>query len=69
MVNMAQIDALKNAIKALPNADYVQLRQWFWEKDWQEWDKQIEKDSANGKLDFLVREALDERSKGKLRNL
>ncbi len=66
---MAQIDALKNAIKALPNAEYVQLRRWFWEKDWQEWDKQIEKDSADGKLDFLVREALDERSKGKLRNL
>jgi hypothetical protein len=47
----------------------VQLRQWFSEKDWLKWDKQIEADAEAGKLDFLVKEALEERNNGKLRDL
>lgn len=66
---MTRIDAIKKAIDALPEDDYAQLRQWFSEKDWSKWDREIEADSASGKLDFLVSEALDEKSKGKLRNL
>ncbi len=66
---MTKIDAIKKAIDALPEDEYAQLRQWFSEKDWRKWDRQIEADSASGKLDFLVNEALDEKSKGKLRNL
>jgi hypothetical protein len=66
---MTKIDAIKKAIDALPEDDYAQLRQWFSEKDWRRWDREIKADSASGKLDFLVREALDEKSKGKLRDL
>jgi len=66
---MTKIDAIKKAIDALPEDEYAQLRQWFSEKDWRKWDRQIEADSASGKLDFLVSEALDEKNKGKLRNL
>jgi len=28
--------------------EYVSLRQWFAEKDWEIWDKQIEHDSKSG---------------------
>ena len=66
---MTKIDAIKKAIDALPEDEYAKLRQWFSEKDWRKWDRQIEADSASGKLDFLVSEALDEKNKGKLRNL
>ena len=66
---MTKIDAIKKAIDALPEDEYAQLRQWFSEKDWRKWDREIEADSASGKLDFLVREASGEKSKGKLRNL
>jgi len=66
---MVRIEALKEAIEALPDDDYVQLRQWFSEKDWLRWDRQIKKDSATGKLDFLVSEAFDQKNKGKLRDL
>ena len=66
---MSRVDAIKEAIEALPEEDYTQLRQWFSEKDWQKWDKEIEMDSQTGKLDFLVREVFDEKNKGKLRNL
>ncbi len=66
---MAGIEAIKEAIEALPDDDYIKLRRWFSEKDWRKWDNQIEKDSKSGKLDFLVREASDEKSKGKLQDL
>ena len=66
---MSKINELKAVIESLPEDDYAKLRQWFSEKDWRKWDKQIEKDSESGKLDFLIQEALDQQKKGKLRNL
>jgi hypothetical protein len=66
---MTKIDAIKKAINALPDDEYMQLRQWLSEKDWRKWDREIEADSCSGKLDFLLSEALDEKNKGKLRNL
>jgi len=64
MFNVAEIKA---AIEKLPESDFAQLRKWFWEKDWQKWDRQIEVDSDAGKLDFLIEEAFDEKSKGQLK--
>ena len=54
---MSKVDELKSAIEALPENEFVELRQWFSEKDWQNWDEQIEADSKSGKLDFLVKES------------
>ena len=59
---MLQVDELKSAIDALPEKDYVELRLWFAEKDWELWDKQIEDDSLSGKLDFLIEEACEVKS-------
>ncbi len=66
---MSKVDELKSAIEALPEDEYVELRQWFSEKDWQNWDEQIETDSKAGKLDFLIKEAKNEEKSGKLRDL
>ncbi|MFQ5751422.1 MAG: hypothetical protein ACE5HI_05440 [bacterium] len=66
---MVKVDEIKSAIESLPEDDYVQLRQWFSEKDWQKWDKQIEEDSQSGKLDFLIKEARDEKESGELKDL
>lgn len=66
---MPKVDEIKAAIEALQEEDYVQLRRWFSEKDWQKWDKQIEADSGSGKLDFLIEEAFDEKAKGKLKEI
>ena len=66
---MLKVAKIKTAIEELPEKDFVQLRQWFSEKDWQKWDRQIEVDSESGKLDFLIEEALDEKSKGQLKEL
>lgn len=45
------------------------MREWIAEKDWQDWDKQIEKDVASGKLDFLRDEAVAAKKNGQLRKL
>ena len=66
---MLKVDEIKKAIESLPEKDFVQLRHWFSEKDWKKWDRQIEADSGAGKLDFLVKEALDEKRERKLKDL
>lgn len=66
---MSTVNEIKEAIETLPEKDYIKLRQWFSEKDWGKWDKQISEDSEAGKLDFLIKEALEEKSKGKLKEL
>jgi len=66
---VTRIEEIKNAVVSLPVNEYRKFRDWFLERDWEEWDKQIEADSESGKLDFLVKEAMDEKSRGKLREL
>lgn len=66
---MSKVEELEKAIELLPEEEYKQLRQWFSEKDWHKWDQQIEADSKSGKLDFLLQEALEAKSKNKLREL
>ncbi len=56
---MTRVDEIKEAIQALPAHEYARLRKWFAEREWAEWDKEIERDSASGKLDFLVRDATE----------
>ena len=66
---MLKVHEMKAAIESLPEKQFVELRHWFSEKDWQKWDRQIEADTESGKLDFLVREALEEKYAGKLKAL
>lgn len=66
---METVKDIEIAIEHLPEKEYVRLREWFSERDWGKWDKQIETDSQSGKLDFLIKEALDEKAKGNLKEL
>jgi len=63
------VNAIKKAIESLPEEDYDQLRRWFADRDWEKWDTQIEEDSKSGKLDFLLKEAFEEKQQGKLKDL
>jgi len=60
-----RIEEIKNAIVSLPSDEYRQFRDWFLERDWEQWDKQIQADSESGKLDFLVDEARNGNRMGK----
>jgi len=64
-----KVNEIMAAIEALSKDEYVQLRRWFSAMDWESWDRQIELHSKSGKLDFLIREAVDEKEKGGLREL
>ncbi len=66
---MVQIQEIISSIESLSETDFKKLRNWFVERDMERWDRQIESDSSNGKLDFLVDEALKERDEGRLREL
>jgi hypothetical protein len=66
---MSKIEEILCSIESLSKDEYTQLKQWFAERDWEKWDRQIEVDSGSGKLDFLIKEALDEKAKGKLKEL
>ena len=61
--------AIKKAIESLSEEDYGQLRRWFVDKDWEKWDMQLEEDLKSGKLDFLIKEAFEEKQEGKLKDL
>lgn len=66
---MMQLEQLQVEIEALPPKDFIRLRKWFAEKDWESWEKQLETDVIAGKLDFLLEEALVAKKQGKLREL
>lgn len=60
---------VETAVENLTEEEYGEFRRWFLERDWRAWDRQLESDSAAGRLDFPAREARDERRSGKLREL
>lgn len=66
---MSRVEEIQSAIVSLSPEDYARLRQWFAERDWEQWDREIEKDTASGKLDFLINEAMAEKDQEHLREL
>jgi len=66
---MSRLEVIKEKIDSLSKVEFSNLRRWLAEKDWEKWDEEIEADSNSGQLDFLVREALDQKHEGKLKDL
>ena len=66
---MTKLREIELAIDSLPEEEYGEFRRWFLERDWTKWDRQIEADSASGKLDFLLMEAQEAKAKGTLKPL
>ncbi len=66
---MVIMQEIKSAIGSLPHQEYMQLLGWIHDKDWSDWDNQFEIDAKSGKLDFLAKEALEEKKNKKLREL
>jgi hypothetical protein len=66
---MSKLDQLKADIERLPNEERAELFRWLSEREWESWDKEIEADSQAGRVDFLVREAREEKAKGTLKEM
>ncbi|MFT4927506.1 MAG: hypothetical protein ACI8WB_003617 [Phenylobacterium sp.] len=63
------VEEIEEAITHLPNEQLKQFRAWYEEFDAARWDKKIEKDIADGKLDALANLALAEHHAGKSKRL
>lgn len=66
---MTTVEEIQVAIQSLSSQDVTYLRQWMSELDWDNWQREIEKDSDAGKLDFLIDEALAEKEQNQLKEL
>ena len=65
---MSTVLEIENAIDHLKPAERAQVAAWLARKEAQDWDAQMDADDATGKLDFLFREAADERESDQLRD-
>ncbi|GAC1448642.1 MAG: hypothetical protein NVSMB9_32000 [Isosphaeraceae bacterium] len=66
---MSTVDEIEDAIRNLPDHDLVALRAWFAEFDAAAWDRQFERDVAEGRLDALADEALRDGREGRCTDL
>ncbi|MCE2500922.1 MAG: hypothetical protein J4G13_08680 [Dehalococcoidia bacterium] len=66
---MKTVAEIQQTILELSKSDRDQLSRWFHELDWERWDAEIEQDSHDGKLDFLLAQAVQAKADGKLQEL
>jgi hypothetical protein len=66
---MSTVQEIEKAILQLSPPDLAALRAWFVELDAEEWDRQFEKDVADGRLDALADEALKDLREGRCTDL
>lgn len=57
---MSILEQIEAAILTLPSDEFHQLKQWFFDLDYQRWDEQLEQDAIDGKLEALAQEAIAE---------
>ncbi len=67
--SMKSVEAIESAVEALSGHEFEEFRSWFFDYDHGRWDQQLEKDSQDGKLDDLAREAAQEYRDGRSRPL
>jgi hypothetical protein len=66
---MTNVQSIEREVEKLTPAELAAFRAWFLEHDWQVWDRQIEKDAAEGRLDRFAAEALAEFERGETTDL
>ena len=66
---MGRVEDLEKAVEGLSSEDLREFRRWFFEFDAELWDRQLERDVAEGKLDSLIDEALEDHRHGHTRPL
>jgi hypothetical protein len=66
---MSKVENIEQEVRALTRAELTTFRRWFLEFDAQVWDRQIEEDAREGRLDKLADEALALHRAGKSKEL
>lgn len=66
---MSNLDQIEAAILSLPSNEFEQLRLWFLDLDYKRWDKELEQDIEDGKLEAFAQEAIAEYEAGYCRDI
>jgi len=66
---MTKLEAIEEQIQALSPEEMAKLREWLHERDAEEWDRQIERDAASGKLGKLFERSIEDHRAGKSREI
>jgi hypothetical protein len=66
---MRSVEEIEAEIAKLTPAEVRQVAKWLAEYEAEFWDKRIEGDTAAGKLDRFIEEALEQHRQGKTRLL
>ena len=66
---MSKIAKIEQDILTLSPDELAEFRAWFLEYDWAAWDRQLEQDAQNGRLDDLAAKALRAHAAGKTTRL
>lgn len=66
---MTKIQEIAKAVAGLPPEELAEFRAWFEEFDAQQFDRKLERDERNGKLDRMAEAALTEHRSGRTREL
>jgi len=66
---MGAVEKLELLIKRLSPEELAKFREWFADFDAQIWDRQIQSDTAAGKLDRLIDESMADHRNNKSRPL
>lgn len=66
---MSTIRNIEEAVRQLSPEELTEFRRWFAEFDAAVWDRQLESDARNGRLDKLADEALNDHRQGRCRDL
>jgi hypothetical protein len=62
---MGRIESLQEQVRALSGDELAQFRAWFLDRDWDDWDTQLEDDVRAGRLDAIANQALRDHTAGK----
>lgn len=65
LVLVDTVQGIEKAVRKLSPAELADFRTWFAEFEAAAWDRQMETDIAEGRLDTLADEALDDFRKGR----
>ncbi len=66
---MSQVEVLEQTVRQLSPSELADFRSWFVGFDASEWDRRLEADCENGKLDRLAQGAIEEHQAGKTKCL
>ena len=62
---MGKVEKIEQDVQALSPDELAQFRVWFLEYDWVGWDRQLERDVQDGRLDAPAEKALRDHAAGK----